>query len=132
MKRRTPDQFEWWHEVSLMVVLMSLGCIALLTIPRFLEIDRQLLLSRHIWELAILALGMTLIIITGGIDLSVGSAMGMCAVAFGICHQSTGSLPLSCLVCVLVGVMGGAVNGWLISKVRIHPLIVTLATYAAF
>jgi rhamnose transport system permease protein len=100
--------------------------------PGFADLESQLFLSRHLWETAILALGMTLIIITGGIDLSVGSAMGMCAVAFGMCHSVTASLPLSCAVCLAVGGLGGLVNGALVAWLKVHPLIVTLATYAAF
>jgi rhamnose transport system permease protein len=58
--------------------------------------------------------------------------MGICAVAFGIVHAKTGSLAASCLACVTTGAACGAVNGWLISRVKVHPLIVTLATYAAY
>ncbi len=125
-------KFRWWHELGLVILIISLLAVAGTLMPRFLDIKSQLLLSRHIWEMAILALGMTLIIITGGIDLSVGAAMGLCAVAFGLTFQFTGSLPLSCVVAMLTGGLGGAVNGALIAKIKVHPLIVTLATYAAF
>jgi rhamnose transport system permease protein len=112
----------------LVALLIAAGIIK----PEFLNMRGQLLLSRHLWEFALLALPMTLVILTGGIDLSIGSAMGMCAVAFGICHGCTESVGLSCLVCLLIGAVGGSINGWLIAGLRIHPLIVTLATYAAF
>lgn len=125
-------RFPWWHEVILGVLLIALLLVAGIVNPQFLNLRGQLLLSRHLWEFALLALPMTLIILTGGIDLSVGAAMGMCAVAFGVCHDLSGSLALSCLVCLLVGTAGGAVNGWLVSRMNVHPLIVTLATYAAF
>lgn len=125
-------RFPWWHEAVLGMLLIALLITAGIVNPGFLNLRGQLLLSRHLWEFALLALPMTLIILTGGIDLSVGSAMGMCAVAFGMCYSSTGSVALSCLVCLLVGVAGGGVNGWLIARMNVHPLIVTLATYAAF
>lgn len=124
--------FPWWHEAGLAFLLVALLAVAGVLKPEFLNLRGQLLLSRHLWEFALLALPLTLIIITGGIDLSIGSAMGMCAVAFGMCHEWSGSVALSCTVCVLVGGAGGAINGWLVSRLRIHPLIVTLATYAAF
>lgn len=130
-----PDRlrrFPWWHELVLGLLLAVLLVAAGILKPEFLNLRGQLLLSRHLWEFALLALPMTLVILTGGIDLSVGSAMGMCAVAFGICHAHTGSVALSCFVCLLVGIAGGSLNGWLISRLRVHPLIVTLATYAAF
>lgn len=124
--------FRWWHELVLVVLIIGLMVVAGAVMPKFLNVKSQLLLSRHLWEMAILALGMTLIIITGGIDLSIGAAMGLCAVAFGMTFQASGSLTLSCIVAMLTGGLGGAVNGTLISKVKVHPLIVTLATYAAF
>jgi ribose/xylose/arabinose/galactoside ABC-type transport system permease subunit len=125
-------RFPWWHEAVLLLLLVALLTFAGFAKPEFLNLRGQLLLSRQLWEFAILALGMTMIIITGGIDLSVGSAMGMCAVAFGLCYRATQSVALSCAVCIVAGVLGGALNGLLISKIKVHPLIVTLATYAAF
>ena len=125
-------RFRWWHEGVLVVLLIGLLAFAGTRMPSFLQPKSQLLLSRQLWEFAILALGMTLIIITGGIDLSVGSAMGLCAVMFGLCYSVTESLAASCLVCLLTGSLGGALNGLLISRIRVHPLIITLATYAAF
>lgn len=125
-------RFPWWHEAVLLLLLIGLLSFAGLVKPEFLHLRGQLLLSRHLWEFAVLALGMTLIIIAGGIDLSIGSAMGMCAVGFGLCHQTTGSIVLSCAVCLAIGTAGGALNGVLVSRIKVHPLIVTLATYAAF
>jgi rhamnose transport system permease protein len=125
-------RFRWWHEAALLTLLVVLVAAAGTAMPNFVELRGQLILSRHLWETAILALGMTLIIITGGIDLSVGSAMGLCAVAFGICYGATDSLAWSCLACVATGAFGGALNGLLISRLEVHPLIITLATYAGF
>lgn len=125
-------QFPWWHELVLAALLAALLLAAGVVKPEFLNLRGQLLLSRHLWEFALLALPMTLVVLTGGIDLSIGSAMGMCAVAFGLCHDATGSIALSCTASLVVGAAGGSVNGWLVSRLRIHPLIVTLATYAAY
>ncbi|MCP4189168.1 MAG: ABC transporter permease [Planctomycetaceae bacterium] len=125
-------EFRWWHEVVLLGLLAALLLTAESRIPGFVSWRSQLFLSRHLWEFAILATGMTLIIISGGIDLSVGSAMGLCAVAFGICFQFSGSLWISAIACLLTGLLGGVFNGVLIARFRLHPLIVTLATFAAF
>ncbi len=125
-------KFPWWHEVVLVVLLVGLLAFAGAVMPTFLQWKSQLLLSRQLWEFAILALGMTLVIITGGIDLSVGSTMGLCAVVFGIVFSVTGSLVCSSLACIATGGGCGAINGLLISQTRIHPLMVTLATYAAY
>ena len=120
------------HELILFVLLLALFGIAGGLMPNFLSTRSQLILSKHLWEIAILAIAMTPIIITGGIDLSVGSAMGLCAVTFGISFEFTESVLLSGALCLLVGTLGGAINGWLITWLRVHPLIITLATYAGF
>ncbi|MBL8817064.1 MAG: ABC transporter permease [Planctomyces sp.] len=124
--------FRWWHEVAVFVLLVLVLMVAQELVPGFLNPRSQLLLSRHVWEMALISLGMMLIIITAGIDLSVGSTMGLCAVAFGVSFEMTSSILLSCLFCVLTGFGCGALNGALISRWRLHPLIVTLATYAAY
>jgi rhamnose transport system permease protein len=132
MKAARTSAWGGWHELVLLVLLIILLAGAGIAMPSFLNVESQLFLSRHLWETALLSLGMTLIIIAGGIDLSVGSAMALCAVTFGMCHQATGNILLSGLVCVLTGLVCGGLNGWLVARAGIHPLIVTLATYAAF
>ncbi len=126
------SRFRWWHEAAIAVMLAGLLVVAGWLMPTFLKLESQLLLSRQLWELAIVTLGMTLIVITGGIDLSVGSTMGLCAVVFGICFSATGSVALACTASLIAGVACGALNGVLISKFQLHPLIITLATFAAF
>ncbi len=125
-------KFWWWHEAVIGGLLLCLLIIAGTLMPSFLNIDSQLLLSRQLWELAILAMGMTVVIITGGIDLSVGSTMGLCAVSFGMCHAATTNLLMASSACFLTGLLCGALNGVLIARAGLHPLIVTLATYAAY
>jgi rhamnose transport system substrate-binding protein len=84
-------------------------------------------------ELGLLALAMTPIIITGGIDLSVGSMMSLAAVVFGAAWQDW-HLPLTvaALVAVLVGLAGGTLNAFAISGLNLPPLIVTLGTFSLF
>ena len=75
---------------------------------------------------------MTLIILTAGIDLSIGSTMALCAVVFGLSFHAGIPLAFAVLLTLLVGAGAGALNGAFISRVRAHPLIVTLATLAAY
>jgi rhamnose transport system substrate-binding protein len=84
-------------------------------------------------ELGLLALAMTPVVITGGIDLSVGSMMGLAAVVLGAAWQDW-HLPLAAaiLVALFVGFAGGALNAWAISRLNLPPLIVTLATFSLF
>jgi len=120
------------HELMLAVILAGILAFAGWRMPQFLAWDGQLNLSRQLWETALIAMGMTLVVIAGGIDLSVGAIMGLCAIAFGICHQSSQSVGLATVACMLTGIGCGACNGGLIAITRVHPLIVTLATMAAF
>lgn len=84
-------------------------------------------------ELGLLALAMTPVIITGGIDLSAGSMMGLAAVTLGAAWQDW-HLPLAAaaLVALVVGLAGGALNALAISQLQLPPLIVTLATFSLF
>jgi rhamnose transport system permease protein len=84
-------------------------------------------------EIGLLALALTPIIVTGGIDLSVGSMMGLSAVALGYLWQGVG-LPLGLAVAgtLLLGLAGGALNSFLITRLAFPPLIVTLGTLSLF
>jgi rhamnose transport system permease protein len=88
---------------------------------------------RHSAEIGLLALVMTPVILTGGIDLSVGSLMGLCAVVFGILVKVFGIDPLSAAVLtILTGALGGGVNAALVAGLKMPPLIVTLGTFSLF
>lgn len=84
-------------------------------------------------EIGLLALALTPIIITGGIDLSVGSMMGLSAIACGWLWQVAG-LPIwaSALLTLFVGLLGGGLNALLIARLNLPPLIVTLGTFSLF
>ena len=84
-------------------------------------------------EIGLLALALTPVIVTGGIDLSVGSMMGLCAVTFGALW-SDAHLPVGIAITatLLVSLAGGALNAVLISRLNVSPLIVTLGTYSLF
>ncbi len=136
----TKSRSGWAHRLTLPTrqecVLLGLLIGTLLLAgrlsPDFLTSRSQLELSTHVWELALLAIPMTLIILTAGIDLSVGSTMALCAVVFGIAVHA-GLPPLvAALLSLLVGGGAGALNGIFVAKLRVHPLIVTLATLAAY
>src|SRR5215475_13658910 len=76
---------------------------------------------------------MTFIIVTGGIDLSVGSIIGLCVIMVGYGWKNLGlPLELSILVTLAIGTAAGFVNGWFITRVKVPPLIMTLATLALY
>ncbi len=84
-------------------------------------------------ELGLLALAETSVILTGGIDLSVGSMMGLAAVVFAGAWQNLHvSLPVAAAIALLTGLAGGGLNALLITRFDLPPLIVTLGTYSMF
>ena len=99
----------------------------------FLTAGNGFEITRLAVEIGLLALVMTPIIITGGIDLSVGSMMGLSAVVMGALWRD-GHLPLllAIFLTLLVGVLGGTLNALIITKLRFPPLIVTLGTFSLF
>ena len=98
----------------------------------FLKSDVQWALLRMVAEYGILAAGMTLVILTGGIDLSVGSVLGMSGMVFShLLIVAEWSAPAALAVGVLAGGAMGAVNGVLISRFGMQPFVATLASMVA-
>ncbi len=84
-------------------------------------------------ELGLLALALTPIIVSGGIDLSVGSMMGLSAVALGYLWRDVGlPMPVAIVLTLALGAAGGALNAVLITRLKFPPLIVTLGTLSLF
>ena len=83
-------------------------------------------------EIGIMALAMTFIITTGGIDLSVGYILQLSAIVFGVVLQDTRSLALAIPAALAAGACCGFINGIIISRTRIPPLVTTLATMNLF
>jgi rhamnose transport system permease protein len=84
-------------------------------------------------EIGLLSLALTPVIVTGGIDLSVGSMMGLCAVSFGwLWHDAGVPTAAAVLLTLAISLVGGALNGALIARLNVSPLIVTLGTYSLF
>lgn len=99
----------------------------------FGTLDRQFDILRHSCEIGLLALALTPVILTAGIDLSVGSLLGLCAVLFGqLWHDGGLSVTMAAGCTLVFGAIGGGLNAGLITGLRLPPLIVTLGTYSLF
>jgi rhamnose transport system permease protein len=121
------------HETILLAVL-ALEWLWFNSVSRnFGSLDNSYDILRHSVEIGLLALAMTPVILTGGIDLSVGSLLGLCAILFGKFWRDAGlPIPLAVVATLGVGVLAGGVNAALITRLRLPPLIVTLGTYSLF
>src|SRR5262249_26718967 len=99
----------------------------------FLSSSNAFEVTRLAVEVGLLALVLTPIIITGGIDLSVGSMMGLSAVTLGgLLRDAHFPIPLAISLTLLVGLAGGLLNAVMITRFKLPPLIVTLGTLSLF
>jgi len=127
--RRRWSNGEWILLLALAAEAILFSAIAqnFLTVGNFFEIVRLSV------ELGLLAIALTPVIVAGGIDLSVGSMMGLAAVLFGAAYHEWGlSIAGAAAVAIAAGAAGGALNAWLIARFSIPPLIVTLGTFSLF
>lgn len=114
------------------ITILAVLLISLQT-DRFLTVNNLLSQARLMIEVALIALPMTYIIITGGIDLSVGSIFGLSAIVLGFVWQDGGwPLELAIILGIVVATVAGFINGAFIVWVGVPPLIMTLATLALY
>ena len=119
-------------EGFLLIVLLAIIAVSAINSPQFLTVGNQINLFQLSIEKVIVALMMTFIIINAEIDLSVGSMMGLSACTFGWLVQQGVDASAAIGICLLIGVIGGAINGWFITALGLPSLVVTLATLIAF
>jgi rhamnose transport system permease protein len=129
--KRLITRLQSWEGFLLCALIFIILMNASLS-PQFLSINNQINLFQLSIEKIIVALMMTFIIINAEIDLSVGSMMGLSACAFGWMVQAGAPGGVAIVVCLGIGVIGGAVNGWFIAKVGLPSLVVTLATLIGY
>ena len=120
--------------IALFAVIIFFAIFA----PNFTSTANMILMSKHVALNAFLAMGMTFVIITGGIDLSVGSIVGLCGMVAGYLVLNGIDLQIGytvyfnvveiALITLAVGILIGAVNGLLITRLNVAPFIATLGT----
>ncbi len=121
------------HETILLLVLAAEWFYFNSAGPHFGSLDNSFDIVRHSVEIGLLALVMTPIILTGGIDLSVGSLLGLCAILFGKLWRDAGlPIPVAAACTLAIGAVAGGLNAALITWLRLPPLIVTLGTFSLF
>jgi rhamnose transport system substrate-binding protein/rhamnose transport system permease protein len=120
------------HSALLLVLLLECSIFSV-TGSNFLSWGNGFEITRLSVEIGLLALALTPIIITGGIDLSVGSMMGLSAVVLGgLWRDAHLPLPLAIGITLTIGLAGGVLNALIIARLKLPPLIVTLGTYSLF
>src|SRR5438128_5660724 len=121
------------NEWVLLLVIVIECLIFSVTGNNFLSAGNAFEITRLSVEIGLLALALTPIIITGGIDLSVGSMIGLAAVVLGgLWRDAHLPIAIAALATLMVGSLGGALNAVMISRLNFPPLIVTLGTFSLF
>ncbi|UOQ86996.1 ABC transporter permease [Gracilibacillus salinarum] len=118
------------NQIFILVVLLFVLCAFFNTqSPYFLTQGNVFNISTQIVEIGLIAIPMTYVIISGNMDLSVGSIMGLSAVALGMFHNMAGlNIWLSVLLALLVGLLCGTFNAFLISKLKMQAIVVTIGS----
>ncbi|EGP04340.1 hypothetical protein AAUPMG_07608 [Pasteurella multocida subsp. multocida str. Anand1_goat] len=118
---------------------IALFCLVIIEIlgfgmfnPRMLDLNVLLYSTSDFIYIGMLALPLTMIIVSGGMDISFGSTVGLCAIFLGVLFKSDVPLSLAIPLTFLVGILCGVVNASLILYTKVNPLVITLGTMYLF
>lgn len=135
MENKLANRFDFFkkrrYELSLFIVLICwFVFLALTGVGRqFFTVENFINIIRRMSEDGIAAVGLTLVIISAGIDLSIGSIMGLTGMLAGVFYKLIGlNFGVSIMLALLFVILAGFFNSFLITKLKIQPIIITLAT----
>src|SRR3984893_18253324 len=118
------------REIGILGALLVMLLVLTICIPQFRGIQNITNITRNFSFVGIVAMGMTCVILTGGIDLSVGSVWGMTAVIVAYLLTHGFPVPLAILISLLAAAGIGLLNGLCITRLKMSPFVPTLATLA--
>ncbi len=120
------------RETAIIALLVAVVAVSVTAVPNFDSPLTVTFLLREIAPILLIALPMTLIIVTEEIDLSVASVVGLASVVTGLCVQAGWPFPAAMALAVAVGTVAGMINGALVTFVGLPSLAVTIGTLALF
>ena len=123
--------FQRWEWMLVGLILLDI-LINIRLSPFFLNARNLSRTSSDFMEIGLMMLPMVFIIITGNIDLSVASNLGMSASFMGLLHNNGVNIWVAALGGLLLGTLGGMLNGYLVARLKLPSLVVTLGTYAFY
>ena len=120
------------RETLLVILIIIVAALNARLSPFFLDTDNLLRTSSDFVEIGIMMLPMVFIIITGDIDLSVASTLGLTASLMGWLFMNGWNIWLAVGVSFVVALLAGLLNGWLIARVKLPALVVTIGTLSLY
>ncbi len=121
-------KWEWFLVVLIILVVVVNSFLS----PYFLNLQNIARTSSDFMELGLMMLPMVFIILTGNVDLSVASMLGMTASCLGLLHMNGVNIWLAAAIAMGLGALAGLFNGFLISRLKVPALVITLGTYAFY
>lgn len=120
--------FKRWEFMLFALIVVELGLFGALS-PGFLNVGNLLYSTNDFAHVLIVAVPFTLVVVAGGIDISVGSTMGLVSIVFGLLWKFGGCpIWLALVAALATGVLTGMLNGLLVANTDINPIIITLGT----
>ncbi|MGY4674378.1 autoinducer 2 ABC transporter permease LsrD [Ursidibacter arcticus] len=123
-------KYSWEFTLFILLIIEILGFGVIN--PRLLDINVLLNSTSDFIYIGMLALPLTLIIVSGGMDISFGSVVGLCAITLGVLFKLEFPLIIAIFVTFLVGIICGVINASLIIYTQVNPLVITLGTMYLF
>jgi len=120
------------REILVLTILIILIVVIGLINPSFLQKKSLLSVVNSSLILILISLGETFVILTRGIDVSVGASLGISAVILGTVLTNGGSLPLAIMAAIVTGIIAGTINGIGVAYLKIPPIIMTLGTLGVY
>ena len=112
------------------IALLAIGVVMSFVSDAFMTERNMFNITRNMAFFGIMALGMSAVICTAGIDLSVGSLLGLCAISLGLTMQAGFGIEFGFLACMATAALVGLINGVLIAYLKMAPFVVTLGMLA--
>ena len=126
-------RFRQWEASGILVALVVLVVLLAIATPNFLTAYNMTVVARQASFVGLVALGQTLVLLVGGIDLSVGAAAGLSAIVGALILTQLGVHPYAVLpLTAAFGLCLGFLNGFFVAILRLNPFIVTLASWEIF
>ncbi|HSI48533.1 MAG TPA: ABC transporter permease [Ideonella sp.] len=123
--------FDTWERVLLALIVLVYLLFGL-TVDNFLSPFALADSTYNFSEKGLIALAMALLVVSGEIDLSVAATMALCSLAMGFAMKAGAGLPLMLLAALATGIACGALNGWLVTRLQLPSIVVTIGTLSLY